>query len=113
MRYRRLDLNLLVALDALLEECNVSRAAERLHLGQSATSARWRGCANTQRPLLVPLGRRLEPSALARALAPKVREALALTGRSSMPRCASSRRAASGVSPWWRRTMSPRAAAGG
>jgi LysR family nod box-dependent transcriptional activator len=51
MRYRRLDLNLLVALDALLEECNVSRAAERLHLGQSATSARWRGCANTSTTL--------------------------------------------------------------
>jgi LysR family nod box-dependent transcriptional activator len=81
MRYRRLDLNLLVALDALLEECNVSRAAERLHLGQSATSAalaRLREHFND--PLLVPLGRRLEPSALARALAPKVREALALTG---------------------------------
>ncbi|HCN47313.1 MAG TPA: LysR family transcriptional regulator, partial [Pseudomonas sp.] len=39
MRYRRLDLNLLVALNALLEESSVSRAAERLNLGQSATSA--------------------------------------------------------------------------
>jgi DNA-binding transcriptional LysR family regulator len=39
MRYRRLDLNLLVALDALLSECSVSRAAERLCLGQSAAGS--------------------------------------------------------------------------
>lgn len=81
MRYRRLDLNLLVALDALLDECNVSRAAERLNLGQSATSAalaRLREHFND--PLLIPVGRRLEPSALARGLAPKVRAALTLTG---------------------------------
>lgn len=35
----RLDLNLLVALDALLTERSVSRAAERLHLSQPALSA--------------------------------------------------------------------------
>jgi DNA-binding transcriptional LysR family regulator len=34
----RLDLNLLVALEALLEERNVSRAAERLYITQSAMS---------------------------------------------------------------------------
>lgn len=34
----RLDLNLLVAMEALLEERNVSRAAERLYLTQSAMS---------------------------------------------------------------------------
>jgi DNA-binding transcriptional LysR family regulator len=34
----RLDLNLLVALEALLEEGSVSRAAERLHVTQSAMS---------------------------------------------------------------------------
>ncbi|MGN6318944.1 LysR family transcriptional regulator [Trinickia sp.] len=33
-----LDLNLLVSLDALLEEANVTRAAERLHLTQPAVS---------------------------------------------------------------------------
>ena len=38
MRLDKLDLNLLVALDALLEERGVSLAAERLHLSQSATS---------------------------------------------------------------------------
>ena len=38
MRLEKLDLNLLVALDALLQERGVSLAADRLHLSQSATS---------------------------------------------------------------------------
>jgi len=39
MDIRTVDLNLLVALDALLAERNVTRAAARLNLSQSATSA--------------------------------------------------------------------------
>jgi DNA-binding transcriptional LysR family regulator len=39
MNLRGIDLNLLVILHALLEECHVSRAAKRLHLSQPATSA--------------------------------------------------------------------------
>jgi DNA-binding transcriptional LysR family regulator len=39
MRFQKLDLNLLVALDALLQERSVSLAAERIHLSQSATSS--------------------------------------------------------------------------
>lgn len=39
MRFQRLDLNLLVALDALLTEKSVSLAADRLCLSQSATSS--------------------------------------------------------------------------
>jgi len=39
MDIRSVDLNLLVVLDALLAERSVTRAAERLHLSQSATSA--------------------------------------------------------------------------
>jgi LysR family transcriptional regulator, nod-box dependent transcriptional activator len=39
MRFERLDLNLLVALDALLAERSVSLAAERIFLSQSATSS--------------------------------------------------------------------------
>ena len=35
---RQLDLNLLVTLDALLAEHNVTRAAERLHLSQPSVS---------------------------------------------------------------------------
>jgi DNA-binding transcriptional LysR family regulator len=38
MRLHELDLNLLVALDALIEERSVSLAAQRLHLSQSAMS---------------------------------------------------------------------------
>ena len=38
MRLEKLDLNLLVALDALLQEKGVSLAADRLNLSQSATS---------------------------------------------------------------------------
>ncbi|OLS63594.1 LysR family transcriptional regulator [Pseudomonas putida] len=80
MRYRRLDLNLLVALNALLEESSVSRAAERLNLGQSATSAALgRLREHFQDPLLLPVGRGLQPSPLARQLAPRVRELLAMT----------------------------------
>jgi LysR family nod box-dependent transcriptional activator len=80
MRYRRLDLNLLIALEALLSECSVTRAAERLCLGQSATSSalgRLRDHFND--PLLVQVGRSLQPTTLGLALLPKVREALALT----------------------------------
>lgn len=39
MDIRNVDLNLLVVLDALLAERSVTRAAQRLHLSQSATSA--------------------------------------------------------------------------
>jgi LysR family transcriptional regulator, nod-box dependent transcriptional activator len=39
VRFQRLDLNLLVALDALLTERSVSLAAERIFLSQSATSS--------------------------------------------------------------------------
>jgi DNA-binding transcriptional LysR family regulator len=39
MDMRSIDLNLLVALDALLSERNVTRAAGRLGLSQSAMSA--------------------------------------------------------------------------
>ena len=39
MRFGRLDLNLLVALDALLTERSVSLAADKLCLSQSATSS--------------------------------------------------------------------------
>ena len=40
---RNLDLNLLLSLDALLEERNVTRAAARLGLSQPAVSAALRG----------------------------------------------------------------------
>ena len=39
MRFKGLDLNLLYALDVLLEEKSVSKSAERLHLSQPAVSS--------------------------------------------------------------------------
>ena len=57
------DLNLLVALDVLLAEESVVRAAARLHLSSSAMSrtlARLR--ESTGDPLLVRAGRRLVPT---------------------------------------------------
>lgn len=67
------DLNLLVALDALLTEGSVARAARRLRLSPSATSralARLR--QETGDPLLVRAGRGLVPTPRARELAARV-----------------------------------------
>lgn len=71
MRFKGLDLNLLVTLDALLEEASVSRAAERLHLSQPAASAalrrlrNWFGdellSAQGKRMTLTPYAARLKP----------------------------------------------------
>lgn len=60
MRLNGFDLNHLVCLDTLLRECNVSRAAEKVHLSQSAMSwvlAQLRDYFDD--PLLVRSGRRL------------------------------------------------------
>lgn len=77
MRFKGLDLNLLVAFDSLLDTRNVSRSAERLNLSQSALSAalaRLRDYFND--PILVPHGRRMHPTAFAESLLPQVRDAL-------------------------------------
>lgn len=74
MNLRQFDLNLLVALDALLTERNVTRAAERLFLSQSAMSgrlARLRHAFGDE--LLVQVGRTLEPTTLAVGIASRVR----------------------------------------
>lgn len=75
---RRLDLNLLVTLDALLTECHVTRAAERLHLAQPTVSvqlARLRGFFDD--PLLLPGPRGMRPTARAEALRAPLHDALA------------------------------------
>ncbi|CAD6543180.1 LysR family transcriptional regulator [Paraburkholderia metrosideri] len=75
MRYRQLDLNLLVALDALLAEKSITNAAARLHLSQPAVSnilARLREFFADE--LLVPSGRRMIPTALANELTHDVRD---------------------------------------
>ena len=82
MDLTRIDLNLLVALDALLAERHVSRAAARVGLsqpGMSSALARLRRL--TGDPLLVREGSSLVPTARAEALAEPVREALALVER--------------------------------
>ncbi|SHL33042.1 transcriptional regulator, LysR family [Bradyrhizobium lablabi] len=69
MNLAALDLNLLVALDALLLEANVSRAAMRIHLSQPATShalQRLRDLIGD--PLLVRVGARMELTPRAQAL---------------------------------------------
>jgi DNA-binding transcriptional LysR family regulator len=75
---RRIDLNLLVALDVLLEERNVTRAADRLALTQptvSAMLARLRELFDD--PLFVRAQRGLLPTPRAQALAPPLKEWLA------------------------------------
>ena len=77
MRLDRFDLNLLVALDVLLEECNVTRASDRLHIGQSAASAALaRLREHFGDDLLVPVGRRLQRTPLAESLVDPVRNSL-------------------------------------
>lgn len=78
MRFKHLDLNLLVVLDVLLREHGVSRAADRLNLSQPAMSAalaRLRTYFNDE--ILVSHGKRMIPTAHAQGLAPLVSKALA------------------------------------
>jgi LysR family nod box-dependent transcriptional activator len=65
MRFKGLDLNLLVALDVMLQEQSVTRAARRLNTTQSNVSgmlARLR--AHFGDELLIPYGKSFRPSAL-------------------------------------------------
>ncbi|HJL24582.1 MAG TPA: LysR family transcriptional regulator [Polyangiaceae bacterium LLY-WYZ-15_(1-7)] len=73
----RLDLNLLAALDLLLQERSVTRAARRLGVTQSAMSHKLRRLREQLGdPLLVPQGRQLVPTARAEALEAPLRVAL-------------------------------------
>ena len=77
MKLGQVDLNLLVVLDALLREKNVTRAAESLHLSQPATStalARLRRVLGDE--LLFKNGRYLELTPRAESLIEPVREVL-------------------------------------
>jgi DNA-binding transcriptional LysR family regulator len=78
MKLGQMDLNLLVVLDALLREKNVTRAAERLHMSQPAISTALARLRKTlDDPLLVKNGRYLQLSPRAESLAEPVRDILA------------------------------------
>lgn len=73
----RLDLNLLVTLEALLTEQNVTRAAARLHLSQPAVSAQLSRLRDVfDDPLLIPAQRGMTPTAKASDLLVPLRQAL-------------------------------------
>lgn len=77
MRFNKLDLNLLVVLNALLTERSISRAAEKIYLSQPATSnalARLRDYFKDD--LLVSSGRQLLLTPRAKELIDPVREVL-------------------------------------
>jgi LysR family nod box-dependent transcriptional activator len=77
MQLNRFDLNLLIALDALLHERNVTRAAERVFLSQPAMSASLQKLRDYfQDQLLERVGRDMELTPRARSLVQPVREAL-------------------------------------
>lgn len=77
MKLNGIDLNLLVALDALLDERSVTVAAERLNIGQPAMSA---ALARLRKlfddPLLARSDGELVPTRLGQTLARPVREAI-------------------------------------
>ncbi|MBW4645689.1 MAG: LysR family transcriptional regulator [Goleter apudmare HA4340-LM2] len=72
-----IDLNLLVAFEALFEERSVTAAAQRLYLGQPAMSAAL-GRLRTlfQDELFIRMGREMQPTAKALSIAPSISAAL-------------------------------------
>jgi DNA-binding transcriptional LysR family regulator len=79
MDLSRIDLNLLVSLDALLSECNVTRAAGRLNISQPALSAqlaKLRIVFNDALLLPAESGRGMTPTVRALALRGPLRSAL-------------------------------------
>lgn len=85
-RLRQLDLNLLVTLDVLLTELNVTRAAERLHYSQPSVSVQLAKLRNAfDDPLLLPGPRGMRPTKRAEALREPLREALSALQRAVAP----------------------------
>ncbi len=74
---RKIDLNLLLSFSVLMQERNVSRAAERLLVGQPGLSAALKRLRETlDDELFVRVGRGLQPTARALAMAPAIEAAL-------------------------------------
>jgi len=77
MRFKRLDLNLLVALDHMIELRSVSAAAEKMFMSQSAMSnALTRLRDYFDDPLLVQVGRRMEVTPRAESMRLAIRDIL-------------------------------------
>ncbi len=77
VRFKKLDLNLLVALDHMIELRSVSAAAEKMFMSQSAMSnALTRLRDYFDDPLLVQVGRRMEVTPRAEAMRPAIRDIL-------------------------------------
>src|ERR1700761_4981826 len=77
MQLNRFDLNLLIALDALLHEKNVTRAAERVFISQPAMSAALQKLREYfEDQLLVRVGRDMQLTPRGLSLVGPVREAL-------------------------------------
>lgn len=101
---RRIDLNLLVTLDALLAEHHVTRAARRLHLAQPTVSvqlAKLRELFGD--PLLLPGPRGMRPTARADELREPLRQALRALGQAVAP---SAPFDPAGANDTWRLSMS-------
>ena len=81
MDMKRSDLHLLISLDTLLDELNVTRAAQRMHISQSTLSGHLSRLREIFRdPLLVPseTGRGMVPTEKAIALHSRLTDALAV-----------------------------------
>ena len=87
MDFSQFDLNLLVTLDALLTEKNVTHAGVRVHLSQSATSgalSRLRDFFHDD--LLVPVGRKMVLTPLAEELERPAEAAMHAADERNFPR---------------------------
>lgn len=85
-RLRNLDLNLLVTLDMLLTELNVTRAAQRLHYSQPSVSVQLAKLRDVfDDPLLLPGPRGMRPTLRAQQLREPLRDALAAIERAVEP----------------------------
>lgn len=87
MKVNRIDLNLLVYLDALLRERNVTQAANQLNLSQPAMSNGLRRLRDLfDDPLLVRTSEGMTPTERALELEPMVREVLGKIDHAVQPR---------------------------
>ncbi|WOJ94933.1 LysR family transcriptional regulator [Congregibacter variabilis] len=98
MNLHRIDLNLLVYLDALLRERNVTQAAQQLNLSQPAMSNGLRRLRTLfDDPLLVRTSEGMTPTERALELEPLVRDALSRIDQAVQPRAAFRPEEAQGV----------------